>query len=327
MAPSHPGTTGAIRLRAVDPASRGGRTRRPLPVLLSIALPWAWFLVRDVGGPVDAIAVGLPLIGVSAIVSGAIVAVITRRAWPLAAGTSIFMVCALAVVAPRLPREGAPPDPAMRIVMANVWDANPTPQAVLASMLEREPDVMVAVEMPSDEFYEAMTSSASAAALAWTVDDGELGVWSRFPVRELGDLGLPPARVMRVGVDAPGSPFVLYVVHALNPLRDTSFGDQRRFTDDLLAAIESESRPVVVAGDFNMSDRVVSYRAMDAALTDAMRVGEAGRTTYAEGLWTAVLLRIDHIFVDHTWCADRAGTFVTAGSDHRGVEAAVGPCV
>ena len=215
----------------------------------------------------------------------------------------------------------------MRIVMANVWDANPTPQEVPASMLERGPDVMVAVEMPNDEFYEAMTSSASAAALAWTVDDGELGVWSRFPVRELGDLGLPPARVMRVGVDAPGSPFVLYVVHALNPLRDTSFGDQRRFTDDLLAAIASESRPVVVAGDFNMSDRVVSYRAMDAALTDAMRVGEAGRTTYAGGLWTTVLLRIDHIFVDHSWCADRAGTFVTAGSDHRGVEAAVGPCV
>ena len=27
---------------------------------------------------------------------------------------------------------------------------------------------------------------------------------------------------------------------------------------------------MVVAGDFNMSDRVVSYRAMDDALTDAM---------------------------------------------------------
>jgi endonuclease/exonuclease/phosphatase (EEP) superfamily protein YafD len=310
----------------VDPAPRGGRSRRLLPVLLAIALPWVWFLVRDVGGPLDTVAVGLPLIGVSAIVSGAIVAVITGRAWPLAAGTSIFVVCALAVAAPRFSREGAPPDPAIRLVMANVWDANPTPEAVPASMLERRPDVMVAVEMPGDAFYDAMTSSADAAALPWTVDDGELGVWSKFPVRELGDLGLPPARVMRVGVDAPGTPFVLYVVHALNPLRDTSFTDQRRFTDDLLAAIASEARPVVIAGDFNMSDRVVSYRSMDAALIDAMRVGEAGRTTYAGGWWTTVLLRIDHIFVDRSWCADGAGTFVTAGSDHRGVEAEVGPC-
>jgi endonuclease/exonuclease/phosphatase (EEP) superfamily protein YafD len=295
-------------------------------VLFVVALPWVWFLVRDAGGPLDAVAVGLPLIGVSAIVSGAIVAVIAGRAWPLATGTSIFVVCALAVIAPRFPRDGAPPDPAMRIVMANVWDANRAPEAVPASMLERQPDVMVAVEMPSDAFYDAMTSSAHAAALPRTVDDGELGVWSRFPVRELGDLGLPPARVMRVGVDAPGTPFVLYVVHALNPLRDTSFTDQRRFTDDLLAAIASETRPVVVAGDFNMSDRVVSYRAMDATLTDAMRVGEAGRPTYAGGLWTTMLLRIDHIFVDRTWCADAAGTFVTAGSDHRGVQAEVGPC-
>jgi endonuclease/exonuclease/phosphatase (EEP) superfamily protein YafD len=294
--------------------------------MLAIALPWLWFGVRDIGGPVDAVAIGLPLIGVAAVVAGAIVGVATRRAWPVLAGTSILVVCSIAVVSPRLPRSSVPPQQAVRVVMANVWDLNPALQDVPASLLAREPDVMVTVEMPDDGFYVSTTTSAAGAGLVSTVDDGELGVWSRFPVRELGDLGLPPARVMRVGVDAPGMPFVLYVVHALNPLRDTSFADQRRFTDELLAAIDGETRPVVVAGDFNMSDRVVSYRVMDDALTDAMREGSAGRTTYVGGLWTATLLRIDHVFVVPAWCAADAGTFETAGSDHRGLQVAVGPC-
>jgi endonuclease/exonuclease/phosphatase family metal-dependent hydrolase len=81
-----------------------------------------------------------------------------------------------------------------------------------------------------------------------------------------------------------------------------------------------------MAGDFNMSDRVSSYRVIDGMLTDAMRDGAAGRTTYVGGWWTAALLRIDHIFVGEPWCADAPGTFAVTGSDHRGVEASVGPC-
>ena len=46
-----------------------------------------------------------------------------------------------------------------------------------------------------------------------------------------------------------------------------------------------------MAGDLNMSDRVVSYRKMDAALTDAMRAGAPGSTTYVGGWWPTLLLR------------------------------------
>ena len=310
----------------MEPARRGGRPRRLLPILIAVAIPWVWFGIRDVGGPVDTVAVGLPLIGVAAIVVGAIVGLATRRAWPVLAGTSVLVVCSIAVISPRLPRAIASPDPGARLVVANVWDDNPTEAAVPGSLLAGDPDVVVAVEMSNDEFYEGMTAQAAASGLTSTVDDGELGAWSRFPLRELGDLGLPPARVMRVGVDAPGMPFVLYVVHSLNPLRDTSFADQHLFTDELLAAVEQEDRPVVVAGDFNMSDRVVSYRAMDAALTDAMRAGTAGRTTYVGRWWTTLLLRIDHVFVEPAWCAQDPGTITVPGSDHRGVRVTVGPC-
>ena len=313
----------------MDPTSRGPRAsaRRLLPIALAVAVPWLWFAVRALGGAIlDPVAVGLPIIGLVAIVTTAVVAVATGRAWPVVGGTSVFAVCAVATLAPRLSRTIDPPDPAIRVVLANVWDENPTPGDVPGSMIARAPDVMVAVEMPGGDFFSSMTEQAGAADLGWMVDDGELGAWSRFPLRKLGDLGLPPARVLRVGVDAPGSPFVLYAVHALNPLRDTTFTDQRGFTDELLAAIERERRPVVVAGDFNMSDRVSSYRVMDDALIDAMRADVTGRTTYVGGWWTSLLLRIDHVFVDPSWCAAEPATFTVAGSDHRGVDVAVGPC-
>ena len=294
--------------------------------MLAIAVPWLWFPLRELGGPLDLVAVGLPLIGVAAIIVGAVAALLAGRAWPLIAAASALMVCAVAVLAPRFPRRIAPPATAIRVAMANVWEGNPTPEAVPEALVDRGADVLVAVEMPSDEFYRAMTASAATDGLDSAVRRGWQAAWSRFPLDELDELGLGSWRVMRVSVDVPDSPFVLYIVHGLNPLRDTSFEDQRLFVEDLLAAIGSEQRPVVVTGDFNMSDRVVSYRVMDAALTDAMRAETPGRTTYVSGLWSTVLLRIDHVFVDPAWCAADPGTFTVTGSDHRGVEVAVGPC-
>jgi endonuclease/exonuclease/phosphatase (EEP) superfamily protein YafD len=291
-----------------------------------IAAPWLWFAVREIGGRMDAVAAGLPLVGIAALVSTAILAVVTRRALPLIAGASVFVVCAAAVIGPRLPRSIPPPDPAVRVVMANVWDGNATPLQAPRSLLDHDGDVVAAVELPVGGFVRAMTAEAASAGLGSSVRGGGLAVWSRFPLLELDDLGFRFARVMRVNVEAPGSPFVLYLVHALNPLRETSFAQQRRFTDDLLAAARGEQVPVVVAGDFNMSDRGVSYRAMDDALVDAMRAGTAGRTTYVGGWWSMLMLRIDHVFVDPSWCAAEPGTFTVTGSDHRGVTVDVGPC-
>ena len=310
----------------MEPVSRGARRRRLLPVALSIAVPWLWFVIRDAGGLIDTVAVGLPLIGVVSALAGAAIAALMRLVWPLTAGVAILAVCAVAVIAPRLPRDLPPPDRAIRVVAANVWDENQTPEAVPESLLGRRADVVVAVEMPDDAFYEAMTTEAAARGLDATWEQNRQAVWSRFPLQALDELGLPEARVMRVGVDVPDAPFVLYVVHGLNPFRETSFEDQLAFTDALLAAVDSERRPVVVAGDLNTSDRVISYRELDGALTDAMRAGAPGVTTYLRGWWPALMLRIDHVFVTPTWCAADPRTFVPAGSDHLGVDVAVGPC-
>jgi endonuclease/exonuclease/phosphatase family metal-dependent hydrolase len=83
--------------------------------------------------------------------------------------------------------------------------------------------------------------------------------------------------------------------------------------------------PVVVAGDFNVSDRTVAYRRLVAQRRDAMRASFAG-STYVSFPWNLLALRIDHVTIDRSWCAAKPGRFHPPGSDHRGVEVTIGPC-
>ena len=72
--------------------------------------------------------------------------------------------------------------------------------------------------------------------------------------------GLPPDRIARFAVDADGLRFVVYAVHLPNPLHQTTFAEQREPMEQLLAAIDAETDPVIVAGDLNLSDRSDGYR-------------------------------------------------------------------
>jgi endonuclease/exonuclease/phosphatase (EEP) superfamily protein YafD len=297
----------------------GGRITLAVAVVLA---PWIWFLVRDIGGDMDIVAVALPAIGVVALLSLGLVAVLRRRLLPLLAGLSVFTVCAVATVGPRVPRRDPPPVDPVRIAMANVYEANPIPDQAFASLAARDPDVLVAVEM-REGFWQRL---GAATSLPYGVTQGELGVRARYPLSLLPAGALARWRLIRVRIDAP-APFVLYVTHADNPFHDaTSFSDQRRFVRDIVRAASSEDGPVVIVGDFNMSDRSENYRIMDGAFVDAMREDHAPWSTYFGGLWPLLLVRIDHAFVSRGWCAAGGTTFVVPGSDHRGIQVTVGPC-
>jgi endonuclease/exonuclease/phosphatase family metal-dependent hydrolase len=308
-----------------SPSPRG--ELRPVPKLVltagAIAAPWLWFVVRRVGGALDIVAVGLPLIGVLGLVVLGAVAAIRRRLLPLLVALSIFVVCAAATIAPRIPRHEPAPAIPIRIAMANVYDDNPTLDAAAATMMGRDVDVLAAVEIRPHE-WDPLTRASS---LPYHLSDGEMAVRSRYPVTLLSPGGLPRSRVLRVNVDAPGAPFILYLVHGLNPFHDSSsFSDQLAFVQSIadLAAIELE--PVVVIGDFNMSDRSENYRVMDTAFLDAMREGNVAASTYFGGLWPLLMVRIDHAFVSRSWCAQDGSTFTVPGSDHHGIQVTVGPC-
>jgi endonuclease/exonuclease/phosphatase (EEP) superfamily protein YafD len=193
-----------------------------------------------------------------------------------------------------------------------------------AAALAADADVAVAIET-SPEFRDLLAMADGVHPYASV--DAHLVVRSSFPVAAMPDpAGVPARRVLRVRVDAPATPFVLYAVHALNPLSESTFAGQLAWVDRLRASAAAETMPVVMAGDFNMTDRQLGYRRMTGDLRDAVISAGWGHTTYPHGIWVPLLLRIDHVFLTPTWCSARSRTFDVPGSDHDAVQVDVGPC-
>lgn len=297
--------------------------RTTLPWALLGLSSWAWFVVRDAWAPLDAVAVGLPVLGLAGLLAGGLASVRTGRMVPLAAGLSCAIAVAAAILGPRAPEEAQAPGRPIRFAIANVQRDNGTSTQAVAALRAQQPDVVVALEMPEGFAREL---EQAAKELAHHETRGEIGVWSRWPVRSQAlPTGYPDVRLFRVRIEAD-QPFVLYAFHARNPLYEESFADQRNLDLLLSAAAEQEGLPVVLAGDFNLSDRANGYRVLTGTYRDAMRAGTWASDTYDLHVWRTLLLRIDHLFVPLDWCADAPGTFDVPGSDHDGIAATVGPC-
>jgi endonuclease/exonuclease/phosphatase (EEP) superfamily protein YafD len=319
----------------MDGRSRVGSTTVRLPddasprrawtlVAVGVAAPWTWFHVRSARAWLEADAVLLPLLALVAVVVVVVGAAVRRRPPLLLIALSVLAAATVAIVGPRLPHPGPEPLEPLRLVSANVFSDNPAPAAAVVALLAQGADVEVAVET-SPGFRADLT--AQDTAHPYSAVDDQLVVRSRYPIQPLEDPpNVPARRILRVQIEGPGGPFVLYAVHALNPLSESTFGDQLTWVRRLRAAAAREAVPVVMAGDFNMSDRQVGYRELAGDLRDAITASGWGRSTYGDGLWATLFLRIDHVFESRTWCASGAARFDVPGSDHEGVAVSLGPC-
>jgi endonuclease/exonuclease/phosphatase family metal-dependent hydrolase len=160
-------------------------------------------------------------------------------------------------------------------------------------------------------------------------------IMSRYPARLLDRPKNWPGdfRAHRLEIDAPGGRVIVYLAHLVRPhlgprrflkIRRQLHAQQQE-RDSLAVAARSETAPVILAGDFNTSDRSHGYRRLHDHFRDAMRARWAG-PTFVAPLWRAFLLRIDHVFVPKDWCAVHPKRFTLHGSDHNGVAVTVGPC-
>jgi endonuclease/exonuclease/phosphatase (EEP) superfamily protein YafD len=217
-----------------------------------------------------------------------------------------------------------------RIVSANVNSKNRTIERAVADALAQQGDLVMLIEAgkghwtPPPEYSTVIRPTYSNQVIL-----------SRFPARLLDK---PPGwpddfRAHRLEVDAPTGRVIVYLAHLKRPhlgprriLRIRSqLQAQRREREALLASARTEGAPVVVAGDFNISDRSRAYRRITGRFRDAMRARRAG-PTYVADLFRPLLLRIDHVFVPKDWCSAQPERFTLHGSDHRGLAVDIGPC-
>jgi endonuclease/exonuclease/phosphatase (EEP) superfamily protein YafD len=305
----------------------GARRRHRITGLgvAAVAAPWLWFAVRAAGGPVDAIGVALPVFGVVGALTLFVLSVILVRPILAAIGVSVVAVTLIATLAPRMPRPTDFPNSPLRVASANVYEFNKEVPAAVDVLVRQQPDILGVVEMRRDgTFWSALSERPE---FPYGVTRGELGLRARFPVTELETPGnLNKTRVLRVAVDGPYGRLIVYVVHGLNPLHDTTFQQQRDFTERLIGDLQAETDPAILMGDMNMSDRTLSYRILDGSFLDAMRTSGWPRSTYHGEIWPIFQLRIDHLFIPRDWCGVGADTYEVPGSDHDGIEAVIGPC-
>jgi endonuclease/exonuclease/phosphatase (EEP) superfamily protein YafD len=304
-----------------------GRRMRPVWVgwiapLALAAVPWGWFLVRDLGEPMDVAAFALPFVSALLALLTLGIAILSTTTRLALVTLSLLLFAVVLTVGPRLPQTTPRPIAPFRLVAANTYAHNAHPADAAAAIAGRHPSVVVAVE--------TRTAVVDALDRAFAGDDtvhvALLNVFSAWPIKRLPPIpSIPKGTVIRVEIRRPAMPFVLYVVHLQNPLHDISFSQHAETVRRLLRAAEAESLPVVLAGDFNMSDRTSSYRLVDAAMRDAMR-SHLAASTYEDGFWALLQLRIDHVFVSPQLCDADGMTFDVPGSDHEGLSVDIGRC-
>ena len=217
----------------------------------------------------------------------------------------------------------------MRIAVANVLDHNPHADDVVADILDADADIVV---VPESTFsIHVRLSAFYDHAIRVQLYDAALGVYSASRWRPRGVPGLlDESRQQRLEIDGPDGRFVLWAVHLPKPWFVSSGyqmrpGGHARKLDAFIDRFDSETLPVVVAGDTNLTDRGRGYRKLTDRFDDALR-GIWGGPTAAKSYLRPLLLRIDHILIPEDWCADGGDRFDLTGSDHRGVRARVGPC-
>jgi endonuclease/exonuclease/phosphatase (EEP) superfamily protein YafD len=291
-------------------------------------LPWWWFALRDLGPWADVVAIFLSVVLVPVALAVAVAVVVRRLGATFVAGSWVLFA-AVALAGPWWPAATSPPAAPLRLVAANVLGANREVASAATDLVSQHPDVLVVSE-DGAALDTALRASFDHALTSDPRGRGT-GVYSDLPIERLAlPARLDARRGVRVRVDAPSGPFVLYAIHLPRPwpYQTSDFQvtptEYRRVIGDVLASVRAERLPVVIAGDLNLVDRTSSYRDMTSTLRDAMRSSWAGPTSRK---WWPLLARIDHIFESPGWCSSDAHRFTITGSDHRGVTASIGPCV
>lgn len=182
---------------------------------------------------------------------------------------------------------------------------------------------LVANSLPYQTFGIAAGRAHLAIASKWEILSQEL------------DTDLQGCACLRLILNWHGQPIEIVAVHVALPnfdigewrgipvIKGFDASKQDKTFDELLAKLETTELPVIMAGDFNTNERQANFKKLlRAGMKDAHT--EAG---WGFGLtfpspgsikrwWLLPLIRIDHLFYDHHWTAQRVHAGYINKSDH-----------
>ncbi len=291
-------------------------------VALGIAVPWAWYLVRDLGPAMQLVAFALPLVVAACLVGLIVAAFDGKRITTVLVAISVALFGWVTIMGPRSAQPSPLPQDPVRVATIATGD-RPLDAKTLAAAVSRSRADVVLIASASKRQREL---ASGLKGFEGRLVRAPFVVLSRFPVDELPlAKGLAKDLTIRVQVQRPGGTFILYGVNSGTSPLDAALHIPVR-PDRLRQAIVTEDLPVVLLGDLGITDRSTEYRDLIEVLRDAMRAGASAQSTLVSPVWTPLLLRVDHVLTWASWCARGGESFDVPGSEHVGLSVAVGPC-
>lgn len=238
-----------------------------------------------------------------------------------------------------VPRAAPEGDVALRVMTANLLFENSDLASLVAALREHRPDVVAFQEL-GRPIAEGLVADLGAdyPYRALYPEDTPLGtgILSRHPLRvaPAPSMGRDPCFCQQVSIDLGGRTVTVVNVHPRPP--EIEYGRLGRFPipvwfrageqePALQAALErgrSAGEPLLMIGDFNVSDRQPTYRFVREQLHDTYReagpgLGYTFPVAEFEDAPAVPLIRVDYVFHDDAWAARAARTYALPGSDHR----------
>jgi len=285
---------------------------------------------------VDALGYILPWLFVPSLVLLPVALFRRRRAWRLLALVPPVLFCLTYghLFLPRLPIETAGPE--FSVLTHNVYYRNEDVDGVAAAIDAHAPDLFVLQEL-EPEMAAALDNRFASRYPTHRVEPG-CGLWSRHPILEYAAYQLVPGEgdwVQQAVVEIDGRRITVLNVHprsppiqGIHPLGlplaiPTGFVTAGRDGDvqGLLSRIARIDGPLIVAGDFNLTDQQSQYRVLTQHLHDAHRESSWGlgfTFTYSPP-GSPPLWRIDYAFHSSHLVALSTARGGYGGSDHRPV--------
>ncbi|MBI1298557.1 hypothetical protein GC175_26790 [bacterium] len=221
----------------------------------------------------------------------------------------------------------------IRVVTFNLQAPNEDAVASLVDIVrEVDADIVAVQELSipaADRFSTALTDLYPHQALhPQQKGNAGQGILSRYPILaddywQAQEEPMPLGH-QRVVMEIDGVEAVFYNTHPVPPYTPnagTRSVAHTRALRYLIDQAKDDSMPVILMGDFNMSDHFHEYRRIAEAFTDAYKaVGDIGfGFTYPHDKWTGVppLVRLDYVFYSDDWQGISAKVWPGSGSsDH-----------
>ncbi|MBI5566245.1 MAG: endonuclease/exonuclease/phosphatase family protein [Chloroflexi bacterium] len=305
-------------------------------------------LLKFVGGsawsPVEAFSSFLPVVLLPALMLGPLCLV--RRRWRLAASLAVAILAfVVGYGGSFVPRgNAAPTAAALRFMTYNLHAETLQLEPMLALIRKSKAD-LVALQELSPEMAQAIEASLATdypyRALHPSFENPILGqgVLSRYPIEadEYWRIALGHQRVV---LDLRGVPLTLYNTHPVHPFRlrqGELFNSEghRQEVSEVLARAGRDREPIIIAGDFNMSDQSSAYLRIRQRFNDAYRESGWGLGfTFPDfshanamtvdapllSMFIRPMARIDYVFHSVDLITRSARVLAdSGGSDHRPV--------